>query len=233
MRNALRALTALPVPAGPVPDTIELAGRRERWSVALFPLVGVLIGLTWALAGRVVDVYQPTTVAAALVLTVDAALTGGRHLVGLGRSADALARTWPDEGVGYPGAVAMLMVTLLRFGALVFAADHATLLLAVPIAGRTGLAVLLGLAPDDLPGRLGPFGRAGVAPVGIAVVLGVAAVTALAGTRGAAAVGVGVLTALVLAAWASRREERWTSDLADGGALLMETIALLATAAVR
>lgn len=233
MRSALRALTALPVPAGPVPGSMETARRRERWSVALFPLVGVLLGLAWGLAGRAVDLYHPTTVAAALVLTVDAVLTGGRHLVGLGRTADALGRTWPDDGVGYPGAVAVLLTTLLRFAVLVFAADYPVLLLGVPVVGRTGLAVLLGMAPADLPGRFGPFADAGPLPVGVAVLGGAVVVTALTGVRGAVAVAVGVLVAVAIGVWARRRDDRWTTELADAGALVVETIALLATVAVR
>lgn len=233
MRNALRALTALPVPPGSVPDTMEAARRREHWSVALFPVVGLLLGLAWALAGRAVDLYHPTTVAAALVLTVDAVLTGGRHLVGLGRTADTLGRAWPDDGVGYPGAVAVLMLTLLRFSVLVFAADYPVLLVVVPVVGRAGLAVMAGLAPGDLPGRYGPFAGAGVVPVALAVLFGAAVATALAGPRGAACAVVGVVVALLVGLWARRREERWTTDLVDAGTVLVETIALLATVAVR
>lgn len=233
MRNALRALTSLPVPAGPVPDTLEAAERREHWALALFPVIGLLLGLAWAVTGRAIDLYQPTTVAAALILTVDAALTGGRHLMGLGRTADTLGRAWPDDGVGYPGMASVLMVTLLRFSVLVFAADYPVLLLAVPIVGRTALAVLLGMAPLELPGRLGPYAGAGIAPVAVAVVLGCAAATGLAGLHGAAAAAGGMLIAVLIGLWARRREERWTTELADGGALLAETVALLATAVVR
>lgn len=233
MRNALRALTALRVPAGPVPDTLHAAERREHWAVALFPLIGLLLGLAWGVTSRAIDLYQPTTVAAALILTVDAVLTGGRHLVGFGRTADTLGRAWPDEGVGYPGAVAMLLVTLLRFSVLMFAADLPLLLVTVPLVGRTALAVLLGMAPLELPGRLGPFAGAGALPVAAAVVLGCAAATALAGTHGAVAAVAAILVALAVGLWARLREERWTTELADSGALLAETAALLATVALR
>lgn len=233
MRNALRALTVLRVPAGPVPDTLQSAERREQWAVALFPVIGLLLGLAWGVTSRSIDLYQPTTVAAALILTVDALLTGGRHLVGLGRTADTLGRAWPDDGVGYPGAIAILLVTLLRFSVLMFAADLALLVVTVPIVGRTAMAVLLGMAPLELPGRLGPFAGAGPWPPVVAVVLGCGLATALAAAFGAVAAVTAVVVALVIGVWARRREERWTSDLAYGGALLAETVALLVTVAVR
>lgn len=233
MRNALRALTSLPVPAGPVPDTLRAVERREHWAVALFPVIGLLLGLVWGVTSRSIDLYQPTTVAAALILAIDALATGGRHLVGLGRTADTLGRSWPDDGVGYPGAVAILMVTLLRFSVLMFAADLPLLLVTVPIVGRSAMALMLGLAPLELPGRLGPFAGAGALPVAVAVFLGCVATTALASGLGAVAAIAGVLTGLVLGLWARAREERWTSELVYGGGLLAESVALLATVALR
>ncbi|HWH31664.1 MAG TPA: hypothetical protein VNU01_03230, partial [Egibacteraceae bacterium] len=70
-------------------------------------------------------------------------------------------------------------------------------------------------------------------PVGAAVLGGAVVVTALAGVRGAVAVAAGVVVAVAIGVWARRRDDRWTTELADAGALVVETIALLATVAVR
>ena len=142
LRSAFAFLTPLPVGAS-VPD----AGTA-LW----FPVVGAALGLVlggawWAAA----EVFDPI-VAAALVLTLDAALTGALHLDGLADSADGLlphvkadvvngsaARRLaimraPD--VGAFGVVTVVVVVLLRWSALTALEPDVLLVAAVWGASR-------------------------------------------------------------------------------------------------
>ncbi len=87
---AVQALTRLPLS----PDQDRMPTRADaRRAVALFPLVGALLGVllaaAWALGNKVWP-GQPL-VPAALTLTAGLLLTGGRGLGGAARAADGLA----------------------------------------------------------------------------------------------------------------------------------------------
>lgn len=144
MRDALRFLTTLPMGAG--------GGPPAPSSVQWFPFAGFVVGLGWTVSYAVANSQVGPFVAAAVVLVVDALLTGGLHLDALADVADGLAsRRPPDEAiaimrqpvVGAIGAAALVLVCVLRVSILVLAARAPEMLVVVPVAGRAAMALLL------------------------------------------------------------------------------------------
>jgi len=147
---ALGFLTRIPVPG----DVFARPGAQAR-SLAWYPLVGVLLGcvlgvIAWALQ------TSPPWLAAALLVSAWAWLTGGLHLDGLADSADAWAggmgdreRTlaiMKDPRSGPAGVVALVLLLLLKFAALASVPAPAWLpLLLAPLLARAALtAAFLG-----------------------------------------------------------------------------------------
>ena len=88
MRDALAFLTILPVGARGAPPA--------RRSLLAFPLVGLVVGVVWALAAYGASWLWGPWPAAAVVVVADLALTGGLHLDAVADVADGWAsRTYP------------------------------------------------------------------------------------------------------------------------------------------
>lgn len=232
MRAALRFLTILPLPGA--------HHRPGSGAVVAFPLVGGLLGLAWAAAFQIGLGWWSPLVGAALVLVVDAVLTGALHLDAWGDVADgAASRRPPDEAVrimreptvGAVGAAAITLVTLLRFVVLAAAVDAGIALAAAPVAGRTAMVVLLALLPArDDSSLAAAFRRPGLVPTGAAMGLAAAAVAVTGGLRAFAALGAAMVAAAMFAALWHRRFGGMTGDGAGAGGLLSETAALLVIA---
>ncbi|HEY8341080.1 MAG TPA: adenosylcobinamide-GDP ribazoletransferase [Egibacteraceae bacterium] len=232
IRDAIAFLTVLPV------------GRRHAApgpeAVAAFPLVGLLVGLAWAVVAVPLSTLQTNAVPAAFVLVVDAALTGMLHLDAIADVTDGVvSRRDPDEAVaimreptvGAAGAAAVVLGCLLRFAILIVAVDAAQWLLAAPIAGRTAMAWLLWLLPvRDGSSLAALFSRPGPGPVAVATGLAVLllAVLAPAASRGLLALAVAIAVALLYAAWWRHRFGGVTGDGVGAGGFAAETAALLA-----
>lgn len=117
--TALRTLTLLPVP-----------GREaSRFSDSLywFPLVGVLVGAVEALLAMAGSLYGWPEFAAALALLGGIILTRGLHADGLadladgffgGRTREVRLRIMKDPNVGSFGAIALVLVHLFKWVAL-------------------------------------------------------------------------------------------------------------------
>ncbi|WP_460498596.1 adenosylcobinamide-GDP ribazoletransferase, partial [Glycomyces tarimensis] len=142
VRDALGFLTVVPV--------------RGRWpltraAVSAFPLAGLAVGLAWAAAAWTGLHIGGPLVAAALVLAVDFALTGGLHLDGLADTADGLASRRPpdqvaevmkDPRIGAVGAGALVITLLLRFallGAITGTPGAWPAVALVPVVGRLSM----------------------------------------------------------------------------------------------
>ena len=82
----LHFLTIVPVPGREAGGPSAL-GRAAWW----FPVVGLLLGSTLAIAARAADALFPPLVAAALLVTGWKVATGGIHLDGLADCLDGLA----------------------------------------------------------------------------------------------------------------------------------------------
>jgi len=232
MIAALRFLTVLPLPGPHRVPTLA--------SVVAFPLVGAVIGLVWfavAVVGEALGA-GPLLVAT-LVLVADAVVTGGLHLDGLADVADGVASRRPaddavrimrDSAVGAGGLVAVVLVSLVRQAALlgVLGAEPPPWsLVAVPVAGRAALVLLLAAVPTRADGSLAAaLPRPGASATVLALVLA-AGVAALAGARPLAAATLALLAAAGYAAWWRRRFGALSGDGAGAGGVLAETVALL------
>ncbi len=206
-----------------------------------FPVVGLVVGAAWALPGLLLGTRFPSAgVPAAAVLLVDALITGALHLDALADVADGVAsREPPDEAVaimrqptiGAVGAAVLLLVCLLRYGALTFSADFGFRLFAAPVAGRAAMALLLWRLPARPDGSLAqafgrPTARVVIAAMVVAVVCAVPS-----GPRGVVGLGLALLSAEAYALWWRRRFGGLTGDGVGAGGLICETVALLALSA--
>jgi adenosylcobinamide-GDP ribazoletransferase len=145
MRGAVGFLTILGGPREP-------SDRSLRWFPAVGAALGGLLGAMWWLS----DQAFSTLVAAAIVVAVDVALTGGLHFDGLADAADGLLPHVPRErrleimhtpGVGAFALVAVSVAVVLRVAALGSMPVDVGLIVAVWCASRTVAAV----APAWLP----------------------------------------------------------------------------------
>lgn len=219
---------------GAAPD-----GRTLRW----FPLVGLglgaAVGGAWWGAGEVL----PPMVAAGVVVAFDLALTGLLHLDGLADSADGLLphldrdrrlAIMADSTVGAFAVTVVVLVLLLRVGALASRPVSVLLVVGLWTASRSMLAIVAstgsyaradGLASSLLGDRVAPF--AGV--VGIAAGAGLAAWGA--GVAGFAAVIALLVSAGFVAWFAGRRIGGFTGDVLGAMAVLGETVGLIVATA--
>lgn len=233
MRDAVAFLTVLPVGRSNAAPTSR--------ALAFFPLVGLLVGAAWWLAALLLgDRFGSAGVAAALILIVDAILTGGLHLDAFADVADgAASRRPPDEAmaimrepaIGAIGALALILICLLRYGALTFSGDFGFRLFAAPVAGRAAMVMLIALlpAPQDSSSA-----RAFASPprtiTALAVVVSFVAVLP-SGARGLVALGLAGATAALYGVWWQHRFGGISGDGVGAGGLLAETVALLALSA--
>ncbi|RRH75142.1 adenosylcobinamide-GDP ribazoletransferase [Falsigemmobacter faecalis] len=153
-----------------------------------WPLVGVAVTLPAIGAGLLaLHLGLPAGWAAALVLMIQAALTGGIHEDGLADTFDGMEggstrerrlEIMRDSRIGSYGALALLLVTLARWSALVVVLPQSPwAVLAVAALSRAGMAALMAALPparrDGLSQGAGQPGR-GAALRAVLVALGLA-----------------------------------------------------------
>lgn len=152
------------------------------------------------------------------------------------RGAEAVA-VMRDSAVGAVGALAVVLVCLVRYSALIGLIGFPLRqvvgpLIAAPVAGRLAMVLLLALVPPRPDGSL----AAAVARPTGAVVAGAALLAVLAAgipdRRGLAGLAVAGAVAFLFAAWWRRRFGDLTGDGVGAGGLLAETAALLTSAAL-
>jgi cobalamin 5'-phosphate synthase/cobalamin synthase len=132
------------IPAGRVDCTAQDIGRSARW----FPLVGALLGATYAAVATLLSPLFPRLVAAVLIVVFDALLTGAMHFDGLadtadgfgaGRTRDDVLRIMRDHTIGSYGVCALVLAIALKvaaIGALIGTAAAIPGLLLAPVQGR-------------------------------------------------------------------------------------------------
>jgi adenosylcobinamide-GDP ribazoletransferase len=228
--GALRLLTRLPLP-----HSAHIPGPGAAWA---WPLVGVVVG---GIAALVAMVPVGAGVAAGLVLGVQAMLTGAMHEDGLADTADGLWGGWDkarrlaimkDSHIGTYGVMALLVVGLVRWSALVAVigagawwgvvvvavvsrAPMAVLMAAMGSARGAGLAHAVGMVPR--PSAV----VAVLIAVGFALTLGAAGVWLL--------VGVGAVV-LALARVAQAKIGGQTGDICGASQQLAEAAGLVVLA---
>jgi adenosylcobinamide-GDP ribazoletransferase len=152
-------LTILPVPH------LNLPPAQLTRAIALFPLVGALLGVLLGALGLLLDRVLPAGPTAALLLAASAIVTGGLHLDGLidtadafgGKTAELRLAIMRDSRVGAFGVIAGALVMLGQFAGLSTLTGFArlvALILAFTLS-RWALLLALGLFPAARPEGLG------------------------------------------------------------------------------
>lgn len=126
-------------------------------SAVFFPLVGCAIGAIGGVLLLALRQAVPPGIAALVVLAFWAMLTGGLHEDGFADVADAFRAGRPperihailkDSRIGAHGALALILITLLRWQALTALAAPPVLVLAATIAtSRAAIVALAWVAP--------------------------------------------------------------------------------------
>jgi adenosylcobinamide-GDP ribazoletransferase len=237
---ALAFLTRLPVRPDPPWQGADLAA-----SVAMFPLVGLLVGLLGALAyAAATALGLPPLPAAVLAIAALVWSTGAMHEDGLADLADGLAGTtraerleiMRDPRVGSYGVIALVLTLLARTGtlaALAAPAEVAAALVAAAALSRGLLpAAMLALPQARADGLAVQAGRPHPARAGAAVAIAVLlAMLLLPPAVAAVAMLAAALTGALVAWLALRRLGGITGDVLGALQQLAETVFLLATVA--
>lgn len=229
--------------------TILPFGRPDRppgrGALVAFPIVGLVLGAGWAAAGWAAFQLWGALPAAAAILLVDIALTGGLHLDAVADLADGWASRKPAEGalqamrdpaIGAVGATVLMTTLLARWSLLAVlvrlaaSGGHWWLLAAPPVAGRAAMVWALGRSARTQEGTPSSLTHAFAAPRA-GVVLGATGVGALAmglagGWRGLLALGAGALVAAGMGVWSRRRFGRLPGDAVGAAGIVAEVVAL-------
>jgi adenosylcobinamide-GDP ribazoletransferase len=239
-------LTRLPAGHNPAFDAKDVA-RSARW----FPLVGGLLGgISVAALWLLSRVFSPL-VTAVLIVTIDAALTGALHFDGLADTADGFGggrtradvlRIMRDHAIGSYGAVALVLVILLKIVTIAALADsrHAVPgLLLAPVLGRWSAVILSATesyarpSEDDGPHSVGsPIRFVGRRELLIATITAVTLAAAVGRWFGGASLLL-VAAASICCGWHCRRRIGGvTGDTLGAGIEISECVVLLLFAAV-
>jgi adenosylcobinamide-GDP ribazoletransferase len=257
MRKALAFLTPFGGAARPSPAALD-------WFPVVGGVIGLAVGGVWWLAGRA----WPPAAAAGIALGADAALTGYLHLDGLADAGDGLLapmarprrlEVMADPAVGAFGAVTVVLVLVLRYGAFASTAAAPLVVGALWCGSRAAMAVVArslryarpgGLATAFVDPSTGDGEQAGddvrvegvvVVPprsmagaivpglVGATLALGMA--IAGRGAHGVAALGAELVGIVAVVVLAQRRIGGFTGDVLGAAGVVGETMGLLVLAA--
>lgn len=236
LASAFALLTRLPVPAH------RPQGARSAWA---WPLVGAVVGgIAAALAWGATALGAPPGPVAALVLAAQALMTGALHEDGLADTADGLMggqtrerrlEIMKDSRIGSFGALALLLVTLARWSAIVALIGSGSFgaLIAAGAVSRAPMAILMAALPNARPSGLSHLmGRpaAHVVALACALALTLALLTSGGGTLLMALYAAPLI--LALASAARSRIGGQTGDILGAGQQLTEAAALTAAASL-
>jgi len=229
---AFGLLTRLPVGALALPP--RTAG------VWAWPVAGAAVGALSALGvSAALWLGLPSGVAAATALAVSACVTGALHEDGLADTADGLFGGWTkarrlaimkDSHIGSYGTLALLIVTLARWSALVAvigAGAHWPVLVAVGALSRAPMAMLMAALPNARGSGLAQsVGRptVGAATMALAVACGIAGL--LTGSAVVPMLGLTLVGTLALGLVARARIGGQTGDILGASQQLAEAAAL-------
>jgi adenosylcobinamide-GDP ribazoletransferase len=229
--SALALLTRLPLP------NHRGTGAASAWA---WPLVGAVLG---ALAAGVASLgmwlgLTPSVVAVA-VLAVLVMLTGGLHEDGLSDTADGLFGGWTrerrleimkDSRVGSYGVLALVLVTLARWSALVALlvhGGHCAALVAAGAVSRAPMALIMALLPNARgEGLSHATGRPSLTAAWIGIGLAGAIAGLLLGWSALAIVGAALGAGVLVSIVALRRIGGQTGDILGASQQLAEVACL-------
>ena len=217
-------------------------GAASSWA---WPVVGAGVGAMAAAVGvAAVAVGVAPGAAAALALAVQAMLTGGLHEDGLsdtfdglmgGRDAARRLEIMRDSRIGSFGALALVLVVLMRWSALVVLLAAPGAVWAVVAAAALSRAVMpvimAAVPPARLDGLSRMVGRPGPVRVILAVLVAVALAVPAAGWGLASILGALAFGMTALALWARARIGGQTGDILGAAQQLAEALVLTLLAA--
>ena len=150
-------------------------------SALFFPMVGAALGAAGGIVFRLSAEFFPTGVTALIVLSLWALITGGLHEDGFadvadafraGRSRDKIFAILKDSRIGAHGALALILISFLRWQTLSSIAVNPVFPLAAIFAvSRASLVLLAWVAPPAGTGLGFEFSRALNSGVAIAVAI--------------------------------------------------------------
>jgi adenosylcobinamide-GDP ribazoletransferase len=128
-------------------------------SSAWFPLIGLLLGAIYSLAAALLKGHLPLMVISALLIALDAVLTGGLHFDGLadtadgfggGKSRDDVLRIMRDHSIGSYGGLALVILVAFKvtaYAALLQQSNWITAFVITPGLSRWSVLLLTGTLP--------------------------------------------------------------------------------------
>jgi adenosylcobinamide-GDP ribazoletransferase len=243
---ALRFFTRLPVPSrvGHSPQQLDQAARY-------FPLVGVLVGGVGALITIAAAQLLPVALAILAGMAATLLVTGAFHEDGFADAVDGFGgarereqvlRIMKDSRIGSFGAIAISMMLLAKFSALLqidVLQGHRVLACAL-IAGHacsrfaaTTLIAALDYVREDDSAKSKPLARRLSAPeLALAALFGLAPCALLAGSRVWVAIGLSAAVTALAAAYFVRRIGGYTGDCLGAAQQLAELAFYVALACV-
>jgi len=237
--TALRTLTILPVPGQ------EAASHAA--GLPFFALVGALVSAALCGAAGLLGTLARWPAGEALVVVAGAAvLTRALHLDGLmdwadgfggGRSREHALQIMKDPHPGAFGVVAVVVVLLAKWVALERLAVLNLLFwfICAMTISRTAMVWLLVRLPYARPegGTAGPFSRDARAwQLWVCLLTAALMLVAVAGPLGLAAAVAGLLLTALFGGWCRRRVGGVTGDLLGACGELLETVLVVAAAAL-
>jgi adenosylcobinamide-GDP ribazoletransferase len=223
--SAVLLLTRIPLPRIDRP-----AGAAAAWA---WPVVGVIVGSALALiAMGLLAVGLPPPIVAALVIGIGLLLTGALHEDGLADCADGFFGGWTperrlqimkDSAIGSYGTLALIVVMLVRWSALVPLVYSPAALIAAAVLSRASMGLVAASLPHARKdGLSASVGRPGWPQVITGLVLAAAASLAAVGWTALGAMVATVLTAALCVIVAKAKINGQTGDVLGATQVLTE-----------
>lgn len=151
--TALGFLTLLPYP-----KNTDFEGKDLGRSMALFPLVGLLLGLMLLLLNSFLSPYLPERLVNIIIISLLIIVTGGLHMdgfmdtldgIGGGNNKERILTIMRDSRVGAFGAIGLILLLLIKWEALnsISGEMKGAALLLMPVISRGGQVLLTYLSP--------------------------------------------------------------------------------------
>jgi cobalamin 5'-phosphate synthase/cobalamin synthase len=240
IRQLLAAVSFLTaIPAGKSPYDAKDVAQSARW----FPLIGAMLGALYVTVLRLFAPWFPASIVAILIIITEALVTGGLHLDGLADTADGLGggrtpddalRIMRDHAIGSYGAIALIVVILMKVAAaavLIERHQAERYLVLAPTLGRWSV-VLVGCALPYARPASAVSNQMGKTELAIATIV-MAVVTASAGWRGAVCVGIALCASAVCGLIYKRKIRGVTGDTLGATVEITEALTLLAGVVLR
>ena len=231
-------LTVIPVPH------VVMSATDIRRSIALFPLIGAVIGALLGGLGIGLDPILSAGPVAALLIAGGALITGGLHLDGLmdtadgvfgGRSPEQRLTIMRDSRVGAYGVIAAGVVMLGQFACLSELTGHARFVALVVAAtvSRWAMLVALTIFPVARTSGIGATFHYGTTRnAAIAGTLFVVLITLVTGQLCVIALAIGTVVVVVCGNLLTRRLGGLTGDSYGAIAVVTETVVLFVAVAL-